>query len=134
VLVSSSDNHVRVWDIATGLNAADRKYLAAFARALSTAQVEASGRISPQVAKTWNELRSIAVAAGAGSAYREWFFADPAQRALTPFAPAKIPAYIEARIAEGTDESLNEAAVLAESDAALRQRIEEKRATVTPGR
>ncbi len=77
-LFSASGQEIRGWEIATRLETADRKYLARLARALSTAQAEPSGRISPHVAEPLRALQAIATNARATTTFREWFFAEPA--------------------------------------------------------
>jgi WD40 repeat protein len=128
-LFSSSGSEVRVWDTATGLTAGDRRFLAKFARAFSSATVDISGRLSPHVVEPLAQLQAIGKNLGKGSAssLSEWFFADPTRRALTPFSLTNVPNYIEARISEGTPASLDEASLLAEGDAVLHERIENRR-------
>jgi hypothetical protein len=111
VLFSGSrDRTVRAWDIATGLAVSDRTWLASFARAISPATLNEAGRIEQHSIETREnvraEMRPQSVSAHALS---DWFFAEPAQRPLTPYARQHLATYLSERVSEKSEISLREA-------------------------
>ena len=106
----SRDRTVRIWDIATGPGRSDRAWLATFARAISPAKLTEAGRIERHSIATRENVRAeIRAQSAAARALSDWFFADPAQRLLTPYARQDLAAYLRERVSEKSETSLRAA-------------------------
>ena len=123
LFTGSADSTVRVWDLHAEVPDSSRGPLVALARALSSFELQPSGRLEPHTIEPLEKLRHDA----GGGALAAWFFADPQSRALTPFSRKTATAYLEARINEGSESALAEAALLSIGDGEQSRRIEEKR-------
>lgn len=121
----TADRATRVWDVATSTGDSQRAPLTGLARALSPVRLQESGRLEPCLVPTEDALRRTWP--GARAALATWFFADPAMRALTPFAAMTLPGYIKARIAEGTPVALDEAELWAQGDPAVMEQVAQAR-------
>ena len=126
VLFSGSrDRTVRAWDIATGLGAPDRTWLATFARAISPATLNEAGRIEERSIETREnvraEMRPQSVSARALS---DWFFAEPAQRRLSPYAREHLATYLKERVSEKSEISLREARFFSMGEDSFRSLLE----------
>jgi hypothetical protein len=126
VLFSGSRDHtVRAWDIATSLAESDRTWLASFARAISPATLNEAGRIEQHSMETRENVRAEkrpqSVSARALSA---WFFAEPAQRPLTPYARQHLASYLRERVSEKSEISLREARFFSMGEGSFRSLLE----------
>ncbi len=63
-----------------------------------------------------------------------WFLADPATRTISTFSKITVPEYIENRIKENTEESLDEAERLTVGNAAMLARIAQARGALEQSR
>ena len=126
VLFSGSrDRNVRAWDIATGLAVSDRTWLASFARAILPATLNGAGRIEQRSIETRENVRTETNPQSASTlALSDWFFAEPAQRPLTPYARQNLVSYLGDRVNEKSEISLNEARFFSVGEPSLRAFLE----------
>jgi WD40 repeat protein len=98
VLFSGSrDRLVKIWDITTHLAPTDRSWLTAFARSVSSSRLTEAGRIEHRLVESREALRAkFNSPSSRASVLREWFFAEPARRKLTPYSRCILLDYLTA--------------------------------------
>jgi WD40 repeat protein len=96
VLFSGSrDRLVKMWDITTHVTPADRSWLTSFARSVSPSRLTEAGRIEHRVVDSREALRAkLTSSSRPASALREWFFAEPRRRQLTPYSRRTLLDYL----------------------------------------
>jgi WD40 repeat protein len=121
----SAEGAIRIWDIQTPSSPGERKALAGFALTISNAHLQSSNRVEWHPLGTVDELRTQAreFDLGAVGVLTRWWFSDPTERLITPFATTTVSQYIAARLAEGTPDSLREATLLAGGNPTLRTAV-----------
>lgn len=93
----SRDRMVKTWDIATRLAPPDRRWLTRFARSISSSRLTEAGRIEHRQVETREAARAdLDSSSGPAGVLREWFFAAPEHRALTPYSRRTLRDYLAA--------------------------------------
>jgi WD40 repeat protein len=93
----SRDRLVKIWDLTTNLTRADRDWLTAFVRSISPFRLNEAGRLEHRSVESREVLQAkLSGASERARVFCEWFFAEPAQRRLTPNATATLENYVRA--------------------------------------
>jgi hypothetical protein len=59
--------------------------------------------------------------------FGRWLFSDPQTRTISPWSSVTVPEYVQQLLADGTKQSLDEAASLTQGDAEVHTQIDTKR-------
>jgi WD40 repeat protein len=122
----------RVWDIAPA-GTAWPAWLPRLADALAGQHMSDRGFFDPLARDSIELIRKIKEEIAREpvdndwAIWGRWFLADRSTRTISPFSKVTVPEYIEERIQENTEESLDEAARLALGNAKLLKRIADAR-------
>ncbi|MBM4040625.1 MAG: hypothetical protein FJ290_19130, partial [Planctomycetes bacterium] len=122
-----------VWDIGPGADVPIPTWLPALAEAVGGRRLDENGVLASVPADALSKLREQLASSKEDDAYTvfaRWLFADRATRTISPYSKLTVPEYIENRIAEGTEESLHEAELLAVGNKKLLARIRAKLANL----
>ncbi|HEY3861368.1 MAG TPA: protein kinase [Verrucomicrobiae bacterium] len=134
VVTTADDGCARIWDVAPSQPKAP-VWLAEAAEAISGQRLNERGLLEATPmnrAEVMGRLRQELSSGANGDDWVEWgrwFFGDQASRGISPFSKQTVAEYVDARIAEGADDSLWEAERLAGGDDALTKRVAQARAT-----
>jgi WD40 repeat protein len=122
----------RVWDIAPA-GTAWPAWLSRLADALAGQRMSNRGFFEPLARDSIELIKEIKEEIAREpidndwAIWGRWFLADRSTRTISPFSKVTVPEYIEERIKENTEESLDEAKWLALGNTELLQRIAQAR-------
>ena len=132
VTAASTDKTARVWDIPPTAQATPQ-WLPRLAEAVAGQHLNNLGLfelLAEDQSKVLNEIREELDKAPSNDdwvIWGRWFLADRSARMISPYSKITIPEYIENRIKENTQASLDEAEMLAVGNAELLKRIRQAR-------
>jgi tetratricopeptide (TPR) repeat protein len=135
IVTASDDGTARVWDVAPS-QGDHPAWLPQLAEAISGLALNKQGLLEPTAincVEVINRLRQELNNDRKNddwALWGRWFLADPLTRTISPFSEQTFHEYIEERIAERTEDSLDEAERMAGDDDPSLKRIAQARATL----
>ena len=125
VIAACRDGAARIWETPRLTNPPPA-WFGELAEAVAETRADDQGILGPVPFSTLEALRrQLAGSTGADfwSRWAAWFFAEPSERAISPFASITMPDYIHQRLQENTAGSLREVVRLAPNDAVAWARL-----------
>jgi hypothetical protein len=135
IVTASEDGTARVWDIAPSQEARPA-WLPQLAEAIGGLALNPHGLLEPtalncvKVITTLRQDLNDQRKNDDWTIWGRWFLADPRARTISPYSEQTVPQYIEERIADGTQDALDEAERLADGDERVLKRIAEARSAL----
>jgi WD40 repeat protein len=128
VATSSADGTARLWQVAPASE--PPAWLPDALEACSFQYLDESGTLQAYSADKFNRIRTERLASMSNDPWEvfgRWLFSDPQTRTISPWSSVTVPEYVQQLLADGTKQSLDEAASLTQGDAEVHTQIDTKR-------